>query len=67
MERMVWNLSVDPNEPDHLYAGTGEAQGQRSQNAATRGGILASRDRGDTWEQIYEGSNTVRSVCVGLS
>ena len=67
MERMVWNLSVDPNEPDHLYAGTGEAQGQRSQDAATRGGVLASRDRGDSWDQIYEGANTVRSVCVGLS
>ena len=67
MERMVWNLSVDPNEPGHLYAGTGEAQGQRSQDVATRGGVLASRDRGDTWEQIYEGSNTVRSVCIGLS
>ena len=23
MERMVWNLSVDPENPDHLYAGKG--------------------------------------------
>lgn len=67
MERMVWNLSVDPNEPDHLYAATGEAQGHRSENIAARGGVLASTDRGDTWKQIYEGPNTVRSVCVGSS
>jgi hypothetical protein len=65
MERMVWNLSVDPNEPHHLYAATGEAQGQRSENVTTRGGVLASMNCGDMWEQIYEGPNTVRSVCVG--
>ena len=63
---MIWNLSVDPNQPEHLYAGTGEAQGQRSEEAKTRGGVLLSRDRGGRWEQIYEGPNTVRSVCVGL-
>jgi photosystem II stability/assembly factor-like uncharacterized protein len=66
MERMIWNLSVDPNNPNHLYAGTGEAQGQRSENATTRGGVWLSRDRGERWERIYEGPNTIRSVCVGL-
>jgi photosystem II stability/assembly factor-like uncharacterized protein len=66
MERMVWNLSVDPENPDHLYAGTGEAQDQRTESVATRGGVLVSRDRGNTWTQIYEGPNTVRSVCVGI-
>jgi photosystem II stability/assembly factor-like uncharacterized protein len=66
MERMIWNLSVDPNNSDHLYAGTGEAQGQRSEIAVTRGGVWLSTDRGDRWEQIYEGSNTVRCVGVGL-
>jgi photosystem II stability/assembly factor-like uncharacterized protein len=66
MERMIWNLSVDPNNPNHLYVGTGEAQGQRSETATTRGSVLVSRDRGDTWHQIYEGFNTVRCVCVGL-
>lgn len=66
MEKMIWNLSVDPNQQEHLYAGTGEAQGQRSEEDKTRGGVLLSRDRGGRWEQIYEGPNTVRSVCVGL-
>jgi photosystem II stability/assembly factor-like uncharacterized protein len=66
MERMVWNLSVDPNHPDHLYAGTGEAQDQRSESAATHGAVWFSNNRGDTWQEIYEAPNTVRSVCVGL-
>ena len=65
MERMIWNLAVDAEDPSHLYAGTGEAQGQRSENSATRGGVWLSKDRGDTWNQIYEGPNTIRSVCVG--
>jgi len=67
MERMIWNLSVDPDNPDHLYAGTGEAQGQRSENSPTRGSVWASLDRGDSWKQIYEGPNTIRSVCVGMA
>jgi photosystem II stability/assembly factor-like uncharacterized protein len=66
MERMVWNLSVDPNYPDHLYAGTGEAQDQRDESVATHGAVWFSTNRGDTWQQIYEGPNTVRSVCVGF-
>lgn len=65
MERMIWNLSVDAENPDHLYAGTGEAQGQRSEDSTTRGAVWLSTDRGDTWKQIYEGPNTIRSVCVG--
>ena len=66
MERMIWNLSVDPDNPDHLYAGTGEAQGQRSENTDSRGGVWLSTNRGDSWTPIYDGPNTVRSVCVGL-
>jgi photosystem II stability/assembly factor-like uncharacterized protein len=66
MDRMVWNLSVDPDNSNHLYAATGEAQDQRSESAATRGGVLISMDRGDTWTQIYEGPSTIRSVCVGI-
>jgi hypothetical protein len=66
MEQMIWNLSVDPENPDHLYAGTGEAQGQRSENSVARGGVWLSTNRGDSWQPIYEGPNTVRSVCVGL-
>ena len=65
MERMIWNLSVDGDNPDHLYAGTGEAQGQRTEDSASRGSVWLSRDRGDTWAQIYQGPNTIRSVCVG--
>ena len=67
MERMIWNLSVDPENPDRLYAGTGEAQGQRTEDAPTRGGVWLSRNRGDAWEQIYEGPKTIRSVCVGIA
>lgn len=65
MERMIWNLSADADNPDHLYAGTGEAQGQRSENSASRGAVWLSRDCGDSWTQIYEAPNTIRSVCVG--
>lgn len=67
MERMIWNLSVDPDNPDHLYAGTGEAQGQRTDDAATRGGVWLSQNRGDSWQQVYEGPKTIRSVCVGVA
>jgi photosystem II stability/assembly factor-like uncharacterized protein len=66
MERMVWNLGVDPNYPDHLYAGTGEAQDQRNESVATHGAVWFSTNRGDTWQQICEAPNTVRSVCVGF-
>jgi hypothetical protein len=65
MERMIWNLSVDGDNPDQLYAATGEAQGQKTEDSASRGGVWLSRDRGDTWAQIYQGPNTIRSVCVG--
>ena len=67
MERMIWNLAVDPDEPDHLYAGTGEAQGQRSDNVSSRGGVWVSKDRGEHWQTIYEGPNTIRSVAVGAA
>jgi ABC-type nitrate/sulfonate/bicarbonate transport system substrate-binding protein len=66
MERMVWNLSFDPDEPDHLYAGTGEAQGQRSENVSSRGAVLLSKNRGDSWQEIYQSGNTIRSVAVGM-
>jgi photosystem II stability/assembly factor-like uncharacterized protein len=66
MERMVWNLTIDPNNRDHLYAATGEAQRQPTESGTTHGGVWASTDRGDTWKQVYEGPNTVRSVCVGV-
>ena len=47
---MIWNLSADVDNPDHLYAGTGEAQGQRiRRHVASRGGVWVSRDRGDSW------------------
>src|SRR5262245_30842639 len=65
MERMIWNLSVDPDAADHLYAGTGEAQGQRSENVSSRGAVWVSKDRGDHWQMIYEGPSTIRSVAVG--
>ncbi len=48
MERMIWNLSVDGDNPDHLYAATGEAQGQRTEDSVSRGSIWLSRNRGDT-------------------
>lgn len=67
MERMIWNLSVDPDAPDDLYAGTGEAQGQRSENVSTRGAVWMSQDRGDHWQTIYQGPNTIRSVAVGMA
>ncbi len=44
----------------------GRRKGNVQRNVETRGGVLLSRDRGGRWEQIYEGPNTVRSVCVGL-
>jgi photosystem II stability/assembly factor-like uncharacterized protein len=65
MERMIWNLTTDPDHPDHLYAGTGEARGQRSEDGKTRGAIWLSQDSGESWQTIYETANTVRSVCVG--
>jgi photosystem II stability/assembly factor-like uncharacterized protein len=67
MERMIWNLSVDPDAPDDLYAGTGEAQGQRSENVSSRGAVWMSKDRGDHWQTIYEVPNTIRSVAVGVA
>jgi photosystem II stability/assembly factor-like uncharacterized protein len=67
MERMIWNLAVDPDDPDHLYAGTGEAQGQRSENVSSRGAVWLSADRGEHWRIIYEGPNTIRSVAVGVA
>ena len=66
MERMVWNLTVDSNNPEHLYAGTGEAQDQRTESAISRGGVWFSANRGATWNQVYESPNTVRSVGVGV-
>jgi photosystem II stability/assembly factor-like uncharacterized protein len=66
MERMVWNLSIDPENPDYLYICTGEAQDQRTDAAAARGSVLVSADRGNTWTQIYEGPDTIRSVSVGI-
>ena len=66
MERMIWNLSADPDDSDYVFAGTGEAQGQRSENSETRGAVWLSKDRGDSWRQIYQGPNTIRSVCVGV-
>jgi photosystem II stability/assembly factor-like uncharacterized protein len=67
MERMIWNLAADPDDPDHLYAGTGEAQGQRSENVSSRGAVWLSPDRGEHWRMIYEGPNTIRSVAVGMA
>ena len=67
MERMIWNLSADPDDSDYLFAGTGEARGQRSENSETRGAVWLSKDRGDSWRQIYQGPNTIRSVCVGMA
>ncbi|HEX6801325.1 MAG TPA: hypothetical protein VF130_02500 [Candidatus Binatia bacterium] len=67
MERMIWNLSADPDEPDHLYAGTGEAQGQRSENVSNRGAVWVSQDRGDSWREIYQSPNTIRTVAVGMA
>jgi hypothetical protein len=66
MERMIWNLCADPDELDHLYAGTGEAQGQRSENASSRGSVWTSTDRGDSWREIYQSPNTIRTVAVGV-
>ncbi len=51
LEPMVWGLVGDPVEDARLYAAIGN-------------GVWASANRGDTWDQIYEGSSPLRTLCV---
>ncbi len=49
---MVWGLAGDPVDDARLCAAIGNA-------------VWQSVNRGDTWDQIYEGSAALRTLCVG--
>ncbi|HEY3115168.1 MAG TPA: hypothetical protein VGK54_00345 [Chloroflexota bacterium] len=51
LEPMVWGLAGDPLDEARLYAAIGNA-------------VWQSGNRGDTWDQIYEGSAALRTLCV---
>jgi photosystem II stability/assembly factor-like uncharacterized protein len=51
LEPMVWGLVGDPLDDDRLYAAVGTA-------------VWQSQDRGDTWDQVYDGSGALRTLCV---
>ncbi|HEY3117459.1 MAG TPA: hypothetical protein VGK54_12020 [Chloroflexota bacterium] len=51
LEPMVWGLVGDPEDDSRLYAAIGT-------------GVWASDDRGDSWDQIYDGSSALRTLSV---
>lgn len=51
LEPMVWGLVGDPVEDARLYAAIGN-------------GVWQSANRGDAWDQIYEGSSALRTLRV---
>jgi photosystem II stability/assembly factor-like uncharacterized protein len=52
LEQMVWGLVGDPEDDARLYAAIGN-------------GVWQSANRGDAWDQIYEGSSPLRTLRVG--
>ena len=51
LEPMVWGLVGDPVEDSRLYAAIGN-------------GVWGSANRGDSWDQLYDGSSPARTLCV---
>jgi photosystem II stability/assembly factor-like uncharacterized protein len=51
LEPMVWGVAGDPTDDARVYAAIGA-------------GVWHSANRGDSWDQIYEGSSTLRTLCV---
>ena len=49
---MVFVLATDPEEPDTVYAGTGDGQ------------VLVSRSLGDSWSVLAEGLSPVKALAA---
>jgi photosystem II stability/assembly factor-like uncharacterized protein len=63
MDAQFAALEFDPDNPDVLYAGAGNIEGQNY----AKGRIIRSRDRGETWELITNGISskaTFHSICI---
>lgn len=67
MERMAWNIVVDPLDENRLYAGVGDYTPNLAQGEAGAGEIWVSGDRGDHWTKIHDTQSPVRALCVGLA
>jgi len=52
----ITSLAMDPNDPDTIYAGTGEGFGRLSHLPGA--GIFKSEDGGDSWVQLPATANT---------
>ena len=62
----IGDIGIDPNNPDIIYVGTGEANG--GHNNLTGGGIYKSIDAGASWEFIgLENTVTIGRVVVDPS
>ncbi len=48
----IGNLAIDPNNPETLYVGTGEANGSATSGAFIGDGIHRTTDGGVSWENI---------------
>jgi photosystem II stability/assembly factor-like uncharacterized protein len=51
----VGSLGIDPNEPDTIYCGTGEANLSADSHPGV--GVLRSQDGGTTWELLAEAAS----------
>jgi len=53
METWAYTLIQDPNNPNGAFAGLGDqVRGQHGKAHYGEGGIIATRDRGDSWETL---------------
>ncbi len=48
----IGNLAIDPQNPETIYVGTGEANASFDSGTLLGNGIYKSTDGGDTWEQM---------------
>ncbi len=48
----IGNLAIDPQNPDVLYVGTGEANGSATSGAFFGDGLYKTTDGGETWKHI---------------
>jgi len=56
-------LEIDPNNPNRIWAGTGEGNPRNSQSSG--GGIFLSRDGGDSWEMMgLEKTSNIHRIIV---